>query len=156
IDLYTVAWEASRAPTIAGRIAELSIHGDRPDLRRAREILADPALTIDENPMLLMLRAQLESKAGRAQQMRTDAMRSLDRVLDKPVALGHWIQQSERLFENTQEWLSFLRSARLDRAAGGWGVVLLGAQLTQSQQTLEDGLALLQRAATEAPDPAAA
>lgn len=156
IDLYTTAWEASRSPTIAGRIAELSIHSDRPDLRRAREILAEPALNIEQNPMLLMLRAQLESKAGRAEQMRSDALASLELVLDKPTALNYWIQQSERLFENPQEWLSFLRSARLDRAPGGWGQAMLGARLAQSKQTIEEGLTLLEQASSEASDTAAA
>jgi tetratricopeptide (TPR) repeat protein len=156
VDLYKAAWEASRAPAVAARIVEVSLRSDRPDLRLAREILSDSALNVEDSPMLLMLRAQLESKAGRQQQMRDDALKSLALVLDKPAALSYWIQQSGHLFDKQPDWLAFLKAARLDRAPGGWGAALLGAHLAQSPQTVEDGVAILRQASSEAPDPAAA
>jgi tetratricopeptide (TPR) repeat protein len=156
MDLYNTAWETSRAPQVAARIVELSLRQEPPDLRRAREILSDSALPVEESPAMLMLRAQLEAKSGRQPQMREDALKSLAMVLDKPSALGFWIDQSERLFDNTQAWLNFLKEAGLERAPGGWGLTLLGSRLVRSGQTVEQGVALLRRASAEASDQAAA
>lgn len=153
--VFDAAWEVSRIAPIAGRIVELSLRSDRPDLRRAREVLAEPGLGIDGSPQLLMLRALLESKAGRPQQMREDALTSLALVLDKPGALNLWLQQSERLFQNRAEWLSFVSAAGLERAPGGWGYALLGGALARSPDTVEDGIDLLERVAQTSTDEAA-
>src|SRR5690606_9165890 len=156
MDLYNTAWETSRAPEVAARIVEVSLKGNPPDLRRARQILSDPALAVEESPALLMLRAELEAKAGRQPQMREDAMKSLAMVLDKPGALRFWIDQSERLFDSSQSWVSFLKEARLERAPGGWGLALLGGRLIRSPETAAEGLALIRKAAAETPDAQAA
>src|SRR5690606_23391323 len=123
-------------------IVELSLRGQRPDLRRAREILSDSALSVEDSPMLLMLRAQLESKAGRQPQMRNDAMKSLSLVPDKPTALGYWLQQSEHLFERHTARSSFLKAARRARAPGGWALALLGVRLARSPDSADDGLSV--------------
>lgn len=153
--VFDAAWGVSRVAPIAGRIVELTLRSDRPDLRRARQVLAEPALAVESSPQLLMLRALLENKAGRPQQMRDDALAALALVLDKPAGLNLWLQQSERLFPNRAEWLSFVRAAGLERAPGGWGYALLGGALARSPDTVEDGVDLLERVAQTSTDEAA-
>ncbi|MFG0283263.1 MAG: tetratricopeptide repeat protein, partial [Phycisphaerales bacterium JB039] len=158
IALYNTAWNASRNTAIAARLVELTLGLPSPDLRRAREVISDPALSVDESPALLMLRARLEKAAGRPQQMLADARKSLELVIDKPEALRFWLEGSQKLFDESQraDWLRFMGEAQLGRAPDGWGFALLGSMLVQRPDTIQQGMELLEQVVETSSDPIAA
>lgn len=117
---YQRAWEISKNNHVAQRYALALLRLPQPDLRLADQVLMDPALTVTEVPELLMTRAMLRQRQGRAGQARQDAIAACRLVMDNPQTLGFLMERLVEVFQNPVAVTDFARQLDMSTLPDQW------------------------------------
>lgn len=121
---YEKAWDIAKSDDVAARYALTLLRLPQPDLRRAELVLMDPAINVAGSPELLMTRATLRQRQGRAGQARQDAVAACRLVMHDPHTLGYLMERLVDVFQNPVAVTDFARQLDMSSLPDQWAPFL--------------------------------
>ena len=150
---YQRAWEISKSNQVAQRYASVLLRLPQPDLRVAEQVLMDPAVTVTQVPELLMTRAMLRQRQGRAGQARQDAIAACRLVMHDPQTLGMLMERLIDVFQNPVAVTDFARQLDMAELPDQWANFLRARFQLMDQASVPSALEQIRVVSETSQDP---
>lgn len=141
LQYYELAWAQSKTFAVGQRLASSLLEQPRPDLRRARQIAQDPALSNTESPAIYMLRARIESKGENPDGARSNLTSAYELIKDNaPQQLAVWTQSLPEMLGSHSAAVAYLNALDRERSLSQWAVLFQGQLMMSEDSTKAEGI----------------
>lgn len=138
IPYYERAWQQAKTMSTARRLVAALLEQSRPNIERARQIAADPAITDENNAGTYILRAMIENEGGNTAGVRSNMGRAYEIVRDDPQRLNAWVNSARTLFETDEALIAYLRDIDRELSLSPWASIYFAQLLSGDDSTRDE------------------